>query len=136
LEYRKEILDLGYGELFDDVYKLNELEVEKSVLSNSGTESITYTLEFFGIKDWFKMIRGKIYDHVDWCKPDSRQLLSLIKELNLKPHVVAYIGDGVIDVSAANGAGCISIYINRSGKKQKKAKFNISSFNELKELIH
>jgi phosphoglycolate phosphatase len=135
LAYRKEILRLGYGELFGDVYSLKDIGIEKSVLSNSGTESITYTLEFFGIKDWFKIIQGKIYEHIDWCKPDPRQLLFLIEKLELKPNEVAYIGDKSTDVEAANKAGCISIYINRKGKKDEKAKFSISSLFELKNLF-
>jgi phosphoglycolate phosphatase len=133
--YRKELLKLGYAELFNDVYSLKGIGIEKSILSNSPTETINYTLEFFNIKDWFKIIQGKIYDHVDWCKPDPRQLLFVIKKLGLKPNEVAYVGDNCMDVDAANNAGCISIYINRKGEKHEKAKFNISSLYELRDLF-
>jgi phosphoglycolate phosphatase len=135
LAYRKELLTQGCAELYEDVYCLKGIKIEKSVVSNGGTESIAYTLEFFGIKDWFKVIQGKFYENVDWCKPNPEQLLLVIEKLKLTPNEVAYIGDSSIDVKAANRAGCISVYINREGKRNEEAKFNISSLCELKYLF-
>jgi HAD superfamily hydrolase (TIGR01509 family) len=137
LAYRKSLLRRGCAQPYADVAVLNQLEGPLSVVSNAGTRSVRYTAEHLGIDKYFKLVQGKIYERVNWCKPNPELILYVLKRLGLEPRQVGYVGDKLVDVLAARRAGCIAIHINRAGKKNlaaRAAHFSLSSLDGLLEL--
>lgn len=132
LEYRKAMLRKGRLRAYPDTDILKYLNGKKCAWSVSSEECIRFVLSSLDLINYFDFIIGKDYKnyaYLDYLKP-SPKFIEIIKE-KLHCDRCVVIGDGNKEMLAAKRAGCLAIYINRSGKKSEYADFTITSLREL-----
>jgi len=134
-EYYFESLDKF--KLFDDTRDilsfLKSSGKSISIVSAHPEVHLQNEVKEFGVSGFMSSIFGGVKDKAE-------KLSELIKQLNVKPSEVAYIGDTIHDIRDAKRAGVFSIAISRGyhteGQlKKEKPDFIINSLDELKNII-
>ncbi|MBI2543513.1 MAG: HAD family hydrolase [Candidatus Aenigmarchaeota archaeon] len=98
----------------------------------TGRGSTTYRiLNMFGLQSYFDIV----VDRTQYAnaKPHPECLHVAMKKLGFKPEETVYVGDGGVDVQAANDAGVTSIYLSRTNHPN--ARYNIEKLEELEPLL-
>jgi phosphoglycolate phosphatase len=108
---------------------LYEKGIKLGIVSTKFRYRIASILSRENLLDFFEVIVGG--EDVSALKPDPSGLLLAVKELNLKPSEVIYIGDSIIDAETANRAG-ISFIAVLSGVTPR----NIFSQSQVRDFLN
>ncbi|MES2762438.1 MAG: HAD family hydrolase [Bacteroidota bacterium] len=118
-------------EKYEDTKWLNEINCEKSVLSNFHN----------GLKDIMELLfPGQfqsltISENENCRKPDVNFYLAAVKKLDIDPSEIVYVGDSVkLDLEPAMAVGMKAFLIDR-GNYYPHCRHRISSFRDLAEKI-
>lgn len=82
---------------------LRKRGVRLAVLTNSGRRAAFSVLRKGGILDCFDFILTR--EDVDMMKPSPEGILKSVGRFSLPKEEVCYVGDGILDIVAAKGAG-------------------------------
>lgn len=116
---------------------LEETEVPKALISNAYGEATDEIVKYLGLDEnlsfWKAPSLDDMEQYVEQMKPHPDMLEEAMDEMNRDKALM--VGDSASDVEAAENAGIDSVYINRDGKENEKATYNIESLKELKEIV-
>lgn len=114
----RKLFDRYYGEAAEDgsflfpsvAETLNQLKqhgIALALVTNKPTAFVAPILNALGIQDCFSVVIGG--DDVENKKPHPEAVLRVMRELNLKPQELLFVGDSRNDILAAQAAGCCSM---------------------------
>lgn len=109
-----------------------------AVCSTKSHAEIVRVLDHLGLAHHFEEFVGS--DEVEHPKPAPDSLLLVMKRLRARPDKTVYVGDHVVDIQAAGGAGVRVIAVlggpcPKEELESKKPDSLISGFNDLLDLL-
>ncbi|HYC12072.1 MAG TPA: HAD family hydrolase [Nitrososphaerales archaeon] len=118
--------------------RLRSRAVRLAVLTNSGKKAAFPVLRKGRILDCFDFVLTR--EDVDTMKPSPDGILEAVRRFSLPKEEVCYVGDGVLDIVAAKGAGLRVISVatgihTASRLREGGADRVISSLEELPEVL-
>ncbi len=124
----------GIKEILDELKKYG---VKMAVLTNKDQKMSERVVTHF-FDGYFKIVMGTI-DAVP-LKPDSKAVLQMLKELNVRPSEAIFVGDSNIDIKTAKAANMVGVGVSwgfRSEEelRQAGADFIINSPKELRDIL-
>lgn len=102
-ESKSAILTLPFPGAKEALLGLKERGVRLAVLTNSGRGAAAVALGAPGLTDLFEFVLTR--EDTDTMKPRPEGLLMAVSRLGLPKEFVAYVGDSLLDVQAAQAAG-------------------------------
>ncbi len=102
----------------------------KTSIATNRTDTMRGILFEFGIEDYFDLVVCAL--DVKHSKPHPEPLLKIVEYFDVKPQQVIYIGDSVVDETAAKAAG-IPLVSYRNGSLS--ADYHISRLKELGDIL-
>ncbi len=135
LKFREFMLREGKLRKYDDCEVIKELNGVKIAWSASSKECVEFVLKYIGFLQYFDGIFGKDYQNYKFLedmKPNPGLLLEIKKIYGCDKCYV--IGDSERDIIAAERAGCIAIFVNRTDDRE-MGDYTIKSLWELKEVL-
>ncbi len=117
---------------------LREQNYQLGIVTTKETGPVTDLLVEYQLKDLFGVIIGR--DQVKQPKPDPEPVLLACERLEIKPAEALFVGDSLLDLTAAKEAGSIFVGVltgacNRQEFEQNKADYIFSHVGELVELV-
>ena len=116
----------------DFLKRVATLDIHIALTTNKPSGLAEAVLERSGLREYFSVIFGS-----DKCepKPSPEMLLACISHYSVEPKRSLLIGDTIIDISAADAAGCESVLIEKDKEmaasiKQDYSLFHFESFEE------
>ncbi|MBY8982931.1 MAG: HAD family hydrolase [Candidatus Lokiarchaeota archaeon] len=135
-EYRKDsgLFD-GIYEIINNMYKKN---LNLAILTNNQRSYAEEVLEKYNIKKYFKTIIG--FNEVSKVKPNPEGILKIIKNWNLDPEEVIFIGDMTTDVQAGKSAEVTMICVasglaKKSDLEEENPNYLVNNTQELRQLL-
>ncbi len=117
---------------------LRKQNYQLGIVTTKETGPVTDLLTDYGLKDFFETIIGR--DQVDNPKPDPEPVLLACERLEIKPQEALFVGDSLLDLTAAKEAGSIFVGVltgacDRREFVENKADYIYSHVGELTELV-
>ena len=137
LSYRKLMAKLGRIKPFPDVSALGDLKnlgLKLAAVSNASQECTEFVLDLFSLRNYFDVVYGKDYSHLDGVKPNPYLVEKALKSLNLRPDEALMVGDSAHDVLAGKRAGLKTVNVTRFGRVE-GADYYVKDLWELVELV-
>ena len=103
------------------------------IYSHREGTAIKRILELNGMEKYFKLVVGK--ELAIERKPAPDGLIYILKRFSIDPYETLSVGDRSIDVEAARSAGIKACHFNEKGRGNPGAKYNITSFRELYNIL-
>lgn len=127
IDYIKEILPMVQLEpdLVETLAWLDAKDISLGIFTNRST-SVLELLQYFSIDPWFSIIRTASTGRP---KPYPDGLLDILREWDVPPGQIAFIGDSTVDAMAASAAG-VPFWAFRN--PDLKADRHFTSFSRLK----
>ncbi|MEM1575441.1 MAG: HAD family phosphatase [Nitrososphaerota archaeon] len=153
-EFGEEYAKIIKEKAFDIVDKYEKEEIEKASLCDNALNLINYIkskgvkiaictnnsryttfsiLNKVNIANLIDVIVTR--DDVEKLKPYPDPLLLACKKLNINPSEALYIGDSIVDLSAAKAVGMRFILLSKNDLKLTESYKNFKKVNSLKEII-
>ncbi|HXX62434.1 MAG TPA: HAD family hydrolase [Bacteroidota bacterium] len=106
--HHREMAGLHAG--IEDVLRfLKSRQIPLGVFTGKGRRTIAITLEELGIASYFDMVISG--NDVQRHKPDPEGIEKFVKAFHLNPAEVLMVGDALGDITAARGAGVVSVAV-------------------------
>lgn len=144
LKYVLEIYNEEYGymlDIYDGIDKLlsylDKKEIKYAIITNKDENLAIKSCEVTSLKNFnFYKIIGVKPDKLERKKPNPKEVLDLISELNLSTKDVLFIGDMIVDLKTANNANVDFAYCkwgfgNIKGEKGIDDKYIVSDVYEI-----
>ncbi|HUI65745.1 MAG TPA: HAD-IA family hydrolase [Bacteroidota bacterium] len=107
-KHHREMAGLHPG--IEDVLRyLKSREIPLGVFTGKGRRTIAITLEELGIASYFDMVISG--NDVQRHKPDPEGIEKFVRAFRLDPAEVLMVGDAMGDITAARGAGVVSVAV-------------------------
>ena len=114
-EKRKELIEAGTIQLFDDVDVLEDLheKFRLGLLTNTPPEIAWLEVESFDLEQFFDdfVMLGTVEQHI--AKPEPDGFLRCLKNLDARPEEGVMVGDSSSDIIGGNRVGMTTVLVNR-----------------------
>ena len=111
-----------YPKVVPTLIKLKEKGFKLGIVSDAPRIKAWIRLASMGISDYFDFVITKD-DVKGKLKPHSLPFREAVKKLGLKPEEIMFVGDNPQrDITGANRAGMVSVWVNRGRMKKGKVK--------------
>jgi phosphoglycolate phosphatase len=101
--------------LHDDAAVLKSLDMPLGIVTHTSYDHTDRLLKKVGMRQYFNPIVACTED--TGYKPSPLPIIYCVVDMKLDPEDVAYVGDTLSDMMAAENAGVRSVYINRFGRR-------------------
>jgi HAD superfamily hydrolase (TIGR01509 family) len=127
-----------YPGAVETLRELQERHLKIGLVTNNGRAGTNLTLKRFGLEEFFNAIVTR--DDCEEMKPDAGPVRQVLSELSLRTEEAVLVGDGVIDILAAQAAGLSSVAVGTgplSVERLLRAEpdYVLASINDLPKLI-
>ncbi|WP_231845177.1 HAD family hydrolase [Methanocella paludicola] len=120
--------------LHEDAAILKGLDVPKGIVTHTSYDHTDMLLKMVGMRQYFNPIIACTED--TGYKPSPLPIIYCVVDMKLKPEEVAYVGDTLSDIMAAQNAGVRSIYINRFKRPIRTTPdYEIDSLEKLLDIV-
>ncbi len=127
-----------FPETRDTLMRLRERSIRLAVLTNSGRKAAFTVLRRANVLDCFEFVLTR--EDVESMKPSPEGVLEAVRRFSLPKTDVYYVGDGILDIVAARGAGLKVVSVATGiyppdRLRREGADFVISSLSELPSVL-